>query len=67
MIKVIINGEEKEIEANTTIQSVISSLNMKTNMLVVEKNLEIVPKGEYDSSYLLDGDKIEIVSFFGGG
>ena len=67
MIKIIINGEEKELNDNTTVQGAIDSLNVKTNMLVVEKNLEIVSKDQYETCCLQDGDKIEIVSFFGGG
>ena len=32
-----------------------------------ENNGEILPKSKYDTTYLNDGDKIEIVSFVGGG
>jgi sulfur carrier protein len=33
----------------------------------VELNLEIVPKSQYDSTILKDGDSVEVVSFVGGG
>ena len=33
----------------------------------VERNEEIVPKNEYDSTKLSEGDVIEIVTFMGGG
>ena len=35
--------------------------------IAVERNGEIVPKARYEETILTDGDKIEIVSFVGGG
>lgn len=35
--------------------------------IAVELNGEILPKAEYDSTVLSDGDKVEIVNFVGGG
>ena len=35
--------------------------------IAVERNGEIVPKSRYEVTILTDGDKIEIVSFVGGG
>ena len=36
-------------------------------MFVVEKNLKIILKEDYSSEKIFDGDKIELVGFFGGG
>ena len=36
-------------------------------IIAVERNGEIVPKAKYEETILADGDKIEIVSFVGGG
>ena len=66
-IKVILNGDEIEVDVDLTLQSLLNSINNTNKMIVVEKNLNIVPKEEYESCYINDGDKIEIVSFFGGG
>ena len=35
--------------------------------IVVELNEEILPKTEYDSTAIADGDVVEILSFMGGG
>lgn len=35
--------------------------------IAVEKNGEIVPKAQYQSTVLQAGDSLEIVSFVGGG
>lgn len=65
-IKVIINAEEKEIDIGTTIKDVLAEMNIKSPMVAVEKNLEIVPKSEFDN-ILHEGDRLEIVEFCGGG
>ncbi|MBE6874065.1 MAG: sulfur carrier protein ThiS [Ruminococcus albus] len=35
--------------------------------VAVELNLDILPKSQYDSTVLKDGDSVEVVSFVGGG
>ncbi|OGI23531.1 MAG: thiamine biosynthesis protein ThiS [Candidatus Melainabacteria bacterium RIFOXYA12_FULL_32_12] len=66
-MKISLNGEEKEINGNSTIKDILEIINAKSPMLVVERNLEIVQKDQYETCYLQDGDKLEVVSFFGGG
>lgn len=66
-IKVYINDKEQEINDNSTIQDVLDSIGTKSPMFVVEKNLKIIPKEQYSSTFIEENDKIEIVSFFGGG
>lgn len=66
-IKIVINGKEEEIKENFTIQNIINNKNIKHQMLVVEHNLNIVPKDQYGSILLQEGDKLEIIGFFGGG
>jgi thiamine biosynthesis protein ThiS len=65
-ISITVNGKPREVDENTTINSLLAEMELKSPMLVVEKNLEIVPKDNYDT-VVKDGDTIEIVAFFGGG
>ncbi len=65
-IKVIINAEEKEILKGMTIEDILTEMNIKSPMIAVEKNLEIVPKSEFDN-IIQEGDRLEIVEFCGGG
>lgn len=67
MVKIKINGQAKEVAKNSTIQNLIDHSKLKSDMFVVEKNLEIVPKENYSSITVSEGDEVEIVSFFGGG
>ena len=66
-IKIILNGEEKNIEANLTISDLVSDLNLDIEKIAIEKNLEIVHNNAFSLTNIYDGDKIEIVSFIGGG
>lgn len=65
-INVVINGKEKIIDSDSTIQRLLKDLEIKGPMVVVEKNLEIVSKERYND-FIKEGDRLEIVGFFGGG
>ena len=64
MVKV--NGEERDV-AGMSVEAFLSQEKYTAGRVVVEKNMEIVPKTAYASTKLEDGDEIEIVSFVGGG
>lgn len=40
---------------------------LRAENVVIEHNLRIVPKEEWQNTYLQGDDKVEIVSFIGGG
>ena len=63
---IIINGKTESVE-NITILEYLQSANFDIKRVAVERNGEIVPKTAYESEILKDGDKVEIVSFVGGG
>ena len=62
-----INGEPRDFPDGLTLAALIAQLGMKADRVAVELNLEIVPRGNWDSTRLKDGDKLEIVHFVGGG
>lgn len=61
-----INGEEADV-AGKTLTDYLTDRDYPLNRIAVERNGEIVPKTRYGETVLCDGDKIEIVSFVGGG
>jgi len=67
LLKIKLNGQEKEISQGTTVQNLLDKMKIKNTMFVVEKNLEILPKEHYISCKISENDNIEIVGFFGGG
>ena len=66
-MKVVVNGEEKEIPDELTVEGLLNLLNIGKERVAVELNLDIVPKAKFAETALKDGDKLEIVSFVGGG
>lgn len=64
MIKV--NGEALDI-AGKTIEEYLADMAYDPKRIAVERNGEIVPKAQYGNVTLEDGDKMEVVSFVGGG
>ena len=61
-----INGEFLDI-AGKTISEYLASTAYDPKQIAVERNGEIVFKSQYAETVLGDGDRIEIVSFVGGG
>lgn len=62
-----INGEARDFPDGLTLSALVQHLGMKADRVAVELNLEIVPRGNWDSTRLKDGDRLEIVHFVGGG
>ncbi|NQV83337.1 MAG: sulfur carrier protein ThiS [Rhodospirillales bacterium] len=62
-----INGEQRSFEAPITVEALLGQIGLDSRKVAVERNLEIVPKSEYNGVALDDGDKLEIVHFIGGG
>ena len=61
-----INGNDLDA-AGKTVAEYLETADYNREHIAVERNGDIVPKAEYDSTLLKDGDVVEIVSFMGGG
>ncbi len=66
-MKVTVNGKEVELKNSRTVADFIVERNVTGKMFVIEKNLEIVQKEDYNKVEIKAGDVIEIVGFVGGG
>lgn len=66
-MQVVINGEKKELAEGLTVKELLDKSGIVTNQVAVEVNLNIVSKAEFDKCTLKQGDKVEIISFVGGG
>lgn len=62
----IINGVQEAAEGKAVAQ-VLQEKGIDLSNVAVERNGEIVPKRQYDSVILTAEDRLEIVSFVGGG
>ena len=66
-MKLWVNGEERTIEEAADVAGLVAALGLDGRKVAVERNLEIVPRSTYGSTALIEGDRIEIVHFIGGG
>jgi len=66
-MKLLLNGEERVFEAVRTLADLVENLGLDPRKVAVERNLEIAPRSTYGEIILVDGDRIEIVTFIGGG
>jgi thiamine biosynthesis protein ThiS len=62
-----LNGESRDFPDGLTLAGLIAQLGMKPDRVAVELNLEIAPRGSWETTTLKNGDKLEIVHFVGGG
>lgn len=50
-----------------TVRQLIVHLGLSQGPVAVERNKDVVPRKEHESTLLAEGDTIEIVHFVGGG
>ena len=64
--RIKINGEEKEI-AGKNLLEYLKEAGFEPERVVVERNLDIIPKDELGNTIIQDEDVIEVLRFVGGG
>ena len=67
MIAVTINGEPRQFAEPLRFQQLLDTLGLAGKRVAVERNGEIVPRGEFTARVIADGDRLEIVVAVGGG
>ena len=63
---IALNGETRSVSVKT-VKELLESLDIDSKRVAVELNMEILPKADYVTRTIADGDRIEIVHFVGGG
>ena len=66
-MRLVVNGEERQVETNTTIGELLASLGLADTLVAVERNEEVVPRAQHAHTRLAEGDRVEVVHFVGGG
>ena len=66
-LQITINGESRSFETALSVRALLAALGQDPAKVAVERNLEIVPRSQYDTLMVGAGDKLEIVHFIGGG
>jgi len=67
VVEIVVNGKPVAIFAGATVHDFLAGKRMTDAMAIVERNGEIVPRGEYGDTSLQPGDCLEVVHAVGGG
>jgi thiazole tautomerase (transcriptional regulator TenI) len=67
VVEIVVNGKPVAISAGETVHDFLAGKRMTDAMAIVERNGEIVPRGEYGDTRLQAGDCLEVVHAVGGG
>ncbi|OPY18748.1 MAG: Sulfur carrier protein ThiS [Syntrophus sp. PtaB.Bin075] len=67
-MRVRINGREEALpDSVTTLQELVRDRGLVPEYIVIEVNLQVIFRDDWPKVSLRDEDRIEIVSFVGGG
>jgi len=66
-MNVTINGERREIPDGLNVASLIERLGMRIDRVAIERNLNILPRAQWQETLVQSDDSFEIVQFVGGG
>ena len=67
-MKLRINGEIKEFDEKIkNVSELLETLNINSNFVAVELNGNVVYRENFETTKINDGDRVEVVSFVGGG
>lgn len=66
-MRIAVNGTEREAPEGTTLAELLRALALPDRGVAVERNRVLVKKADYGGCVLSEGDRLEIVTFVGGG
>jgi sulfur carrier protein len=67
MIQIRVNGCTKAYERPLAVAELLQNIELAGRKVAVERNGEIVPRSAHASTFLTDGDRLEIIAAVGGG
>src|SRR5262245_55410335 len=66
-IEIRLNGESHELPSCFNIAQLLEHFELPKDLVAVERNRSIVPKGQWENVAVGNGDEVEVVHFVGGG
>ena len=62
-----VNGASRLVREDINVTGLLRDLQLNVERVAVEINLEILDRRDFDARILQEGDRVEILSFIGGG
>jgi thiazole synthase len=66
-LRLTVNGEIRTATPGTTVSALLTEMGIDPDRVAVERNQDVIPRRTWTDATLIDGDRIEIVAFIGGG
>lgn len=66
-IEVVANGRVREVPSGSTVEDFLIELELDPDVVVVERNGEVLGRDRFAKVRVEPGDRFEIVHFVGGG
>lgn len=67
MINLTVNGEAHKHKGKATIQALLQSMSIDCGRVAVMVNDEVISRKKFSAARLVAGDRVEILTFAGGG
>jgi thiamine biosynthesis protein ThiS len=64
---VVVNGQRRSLGEDASVAALLRDLDLEGKPVAVERNRSLVPKDQFAATILKDGDRVEVVTFVGGG
>lgn len=66
-MNIILNGQPDQVDHGATVAELLGRLRLEPIRVAVEVNEDLVPRSSFAHRVLQEGDRVEIVTFVGGG
>lgn len=66
-MRIEVNGEPREVGEGTKLSELVRDLTLAPERVAIELNKSVVRRMDWPATTIMDGDRIEIVHFVGGG
>ncbi|MEV7339625.1 sulfur carrier protein ThiS [Streptomyces sp. NPDC093544] len=67
LVSVFVNGERQRIAAGTALDTLVAALTPAPSGVAAALNETVVPRGQWSSTSLAEGDRVEVLTAVQGG
>ena len=66
-MQIVLNGKKFSINEKDTINILLKKIDIKSSKVAIEVNKVVIPKEKYRDFKFKKNDRVEVVTFIGGG
>ncbi len=66
-MRLVVNGAPRDLDAPLVIETLLGQLKVDPRLVAVAVNGEVVPRRDFGTVTLAEGDRVEVVRMVGGG